>query len=101
MRPRRQLPPPLLRVGRRLLRASGVRSYVWGDGFWWYRWHPDAGIGLSEKWERMIADYVLRPGACFVDAGAHVGRWTIRASSFYRRVLSFEPDPFTNTVLRR
>jgi FkbM family methyltransferase len=59
------------------------------------------GIGLSDKWENVIASYILRPGGSFVDAGAHVGRWTIRASPFYRRVLSFEPDSFTNKVLRR
>jgi FkbM family methyltransferase len=74
---------------------------VWADGFWWYRWHPDAGIGFTREWEKPIEDYILRSGACFVDVGSHVGRWAVRASPFYRKVLAFEPDPFTNTVLRR
>ncbi len=30
-----------------------------------------------------------------------MGRWTLRANSFYRRILAFEPDRFTNSVLRR
>lgn len=71
------------------------------DGFWWYRWHPDAGIGISHSWERHISGEILRPGRCFVDAGSHVGRWTIRASPFYQTILAFEPDPVTNIVLRR
>jgi FkbM family methyltransferase len=83
------------------LRATGTRSYVWADGFWWYRWHPDAGIGFTPEWEKPIEGYILRSGSCFVDAGSHVGRWTLRASPFYREVLAFEPDPFTNFVLRR
>ena len=89
------------RFGRRFLRLTGVRSFVWADGFWWYRWHSDAGIGFTEDWEKPIENFVLRPGGCFVDAGSHVGRWTIRASPFYARILAFEPDPFTNHVLRR
>ncbi len=74
---------------------------MWADGFWWYRWHPDAGIGFTEQWEKPIESYILRPGGCFVDVGSHVGRWTIRASSLYQRILAFEPDPSTNSVLRR
>ena len=30
-----------------------------------------------------------------------MGHWTLRASPFYRKILAFEPDPFTNSVLRR
>jgi len=74
---------------------------VWADGFWWYRWHPDAGIGFTEEWEKPIESYILRFGGCFVDAGSHVGRWTLRASPFYQKILAFEPDTFTNFVLRR
>ncbi len=89
------------RLGRRFLRLARVRSFLWSDGFWWYRWHSDAGIGFLEKWEEAIERYILRSGASFVDAGAHVGRWTLRASRFYERVIAFEPDPLTNYVLRR
>lgn len=89
------------RLGRRFFRLTGVRSFVWADGFWWYRWHSDSGIGFTKEWEKPVESYILRTGGCFVDAGAHVGRWTIRASPFYRAILAFEPDPFTNSVLRR
>ncbi len=91
----------LRRIGRRFLQLTGTRSFIWADGFWWYRWHSDAGIGFSKKWEKPIESYILRPGGCFVDAGSHVGRWAIRASPLYERILAFEPDPFTNRVLRR
>jgi FkbM family methyltransferase len=74
---------------------------VQADGFWWYRWHPDAGIGFSNEWEKPIENYILRPGGSLVDVGSHVGRWCIRASQFYRSILAFEPDPNTNSILRR
>ena len=74
---------------------------MWADGFWWYRWHPDAGIGFSKDWEKPIENFILRPGGCLVDAGSHIGRWCIRSSLFYRKILAFEPDPDTNSVLRR
>ena len=89
------------RAGRRIFRIFGIKSFVKAGGFWWYRWHHDAGIGFSDSWEKQISDEILRPGKCFVDAGSHVGRWTVRASSFYDRLLAFEPDPRTNRVLRR
>ncbi len=91
----------LRRLGRRLFRLMGIRSFVWADGFWWYRRHSDAGIGFVEGWEKPIEKYLLHPGGCLVDVGAHVGRWTLRASPFYQSILAFEPDPFTNSVLRR
>ena len=88
-------------LGRKFFRLTGIKSYVRSDGFWWYRWHPDAGIGFAENWEKPLESYLLRNGYCFVDVGSHVGRWTVRASPFYQRVLAFEPDSFTNAVLRR
>jgi FkbM family methyltransferase len=89
------------RVARSFFRLTGIRSFVQSEGFWWYRWHSDAGIGFSEDWEKPIQEHILHPGSCFVDAGSHVGRWSIRASRLYERILAFEPDPFTNYVLRR
>ena len=91
----------LRRLARRFLRLTGTRSFVWADGFWWYRWHSDAGIGFTREWEKPIESRILQPGGCFVDVGSHVGRWTIRASPFYGKILAFEPDPLTNYVLRR
>ena len=88
-------------LGRKFFRLTGVKSYVRSDGFWWYRWHPDAGIGFVENWEKPLETFLLRQGYCFVDIGSHVGRWTVRASPFYERIYAFEPDPFTNAVLRR
>ena len=88
-------------LGRTFFRFTGIKSYVWSNGFWWYRWHPDAGIGFAEDWEKPLEKYLLKPGECFVDIGAHVGHWTVRASPFYQKVFAFEPDAFTNRVLRR
>src|SRR5712664_2629139 len=93
--------PPIKRLGHGLLRLTGTKSFVWADGYWWYKWHPDAGIGFSKDWEKPIENFILRPGGCLVDAGSHLGRWCIRSSLFYRKILAFEPDPDTNFVLRR
>jgi FkbM family methyltransferase len=92
---------PLRKAGRILFRLTGYRSFVQSDSYLWYRWHPDAVIGFNSRWEEPLSRELLRPGGCFVDVGSHVGRWAIRASAFYRRVVAFEPDPFTNYVLRR
>ncbi len=46
----------------------------------------------------------LRPGMTFVDAGAHVGHYTLLASDLVGtggRVIAFEPHPLLGQVLRR
>jgi FkbM family methyltransferase len=39
-------------------------------------------------------------GELFVDVGAHIGTWAIRATRTFRRVVAFEPNIETNRMLR-
>jgi FkbM family methyltransferase len=39
-------------------------------------------------------------GELFVDIGAHIGTWAIRATRSYRKVVAFEPNIETNRILR-
>jgi FkbM family methyltransferase len=58
-------------------------------------------------WEEETADFLLswlRPGMTFVDAGAHVGQYSLLASGRVGpagRVIAFEPHPVLRPVLRR
>lgn len=58
-------------------------------------------------WEPETASFFLswlRPGMTFVDAGAHVGYYTLLASNLVGaggRVIAFEPHPVLGQVLRR
>lgn len=58
-------------------------------------------------WEPETAAFLhgwLRPGMTFVDAGAHVGHYTLLASGLVGaggRVIAFEPHPLLGQVLRR
>lgn len=66
-------------------------------------WH----ILRSGVWEPETASFFfswLRPGMTFVDAGAHVGHYTLLASDLVAaggRVIAFEPHPVLGQVLRR
>ncbi len=83
---------------KRLLRLAGLAE---SRGFRWYmRGVPDAAIGPFGK-EEYLEPLIEQPGELFVDIGANVGRWTLPASRFYKRVLAFEPVPLTCWVLRR
>ena len=87
----------------KILRLLKYKPFVRADGYYWYRWFSGASVGYSKEHERWpwLRHYVLRPGGCFVDAGAHVGHWAIRASRLYTKVIAFEPEPEANLVLRR
>ncbi len=39
-------------------------------------------------------------GDLFIDVGAHVGTWAIRATRTFRRVVAIEPHPVFNRILR-
>jgi FkbM family methyltransferase len=58
-------------------------------------------------WEEETADFLLswlQPGMTFVDAGAHVGQYSLLASGRVEsagRVIAFEPHPVLRPVLRR
>jgi FkbM family methyltransferase len=66
-----------------------------------------AEILRSGMWESDIVRFLgswLRPGMTFVDAGAHVGHFTLLASQAVGsagRVIAFEPHPVLSRVLRR
>jgi FkbM family methyltransferase len=66
-----------------------------------------AEILRSGAWESETAYFVLnwlRPGMTVVDAGAHVGFYTLLASAAVGpagRVIAFEPHPVLGPVLRR
>ena len=51
-----------------------------------------------EAWLRPL----VRPfnGDLFVDIGAHVGTWALRATRSFRQVIAIEPDPTANKILR-
>ena len=87
----------------KILRLMRYKSFVRSDGHYWYRWFSGGSVGYSKEHEPWpwLRQYILRPGGCFVDAGAHVGHWAIRASSLYKKVVAFEPEPEANLVLRR
>jgi len=39
-------------------------------------------------------------GELFVDVGAHIGTWAVRATRTFRAVVAFEPNVETNRILR-
>ena len=49
--------------------------------------------------EEWLKPEILQKGRLFVDVGAHVGRWTLRASKYYDGVVAFEPTDRTRKVL--
>ena len=57
-------------------------------------------------WNREVWDWVaahLSPGATFIDVGAHIGTFTIRAAKIVGpagRVVAVEPNPITAQMLR-
>jgi FkbM family methyltransferase len=65
--------------------------------------------GLSWHWESSLEScgtedfndpIILKKGKVFIDGGASYGYWSIRASRFYDRIYSFEPDRKTFKVLK-
>lgn len=59
------------------------------DGFKWD--FPKKGMLISHG-EDFLNDVILQKGECFVDVGANVGAWAIRASPYYQTVRAFEPN---------
>jgi FkbM family methyltransferase len=64
-------------------------------------------IAYFGVWEPNLTSWLearLRPGDVFVDVGANVGYFTVLSSRLVGasgRIVSIEPSPLTNTVLRR
>ncbi len=78
-------------------RVNWIRGRCTTEGFVWYvrgtNFPPS-----HEDWLRSL----VRPfeGELFVDAGAHIGTWAIRATKTFRQVVAFEPNIETNRILR-
>jgi FkbM family methyltransferase len=65
--------------------------------------YPGARTALLEH-EPRVTEFLtsnFRPGEVFVDVGANVGAYSLRAASVGMKVCSFEPNPENVKVLRR
>lgn len=49
--------------------------------------------------ENPIRELFYKPGNVFVDAGAHTGWWVLPMSPLFRRIIAFEPNPYSYAVL--
>jgi FkbM family methyltransferase len=78
-------------------RSNWVRGRYRADGFAWFvrgtNFPPS-----HEDWLRAL----ITPfsGELFVDVGAHMGTWAVRATKSFDRVVAFEPQPELNRMLR-
>jgi FkbM family methyltransferase len=55
----------------------------------------------DESFYRTLLFDAVNGETTFVDAGAHIGLYTVLACSKARRVVAFEPDPYNVAALRR
>lgn len=91
----------LLRARRPPLavKVDGVefRGYLRHRGFLEY-----LARGMAEEsYYRGLILAAVDSGTTFIDAGAHIGVYTLLACRRARRVLAFEPDPYNLAALRR
>lgn len=71
------------------------------DGFvFTTRGIPDAFLAISGH-EKFLRNEILGKGHLFVDIGAHVGTYSIRATRLYDQVVAFEPTNATRKVLEK
>jgi FkbM family methyltransferase len=78
-------------------RVNWIRGRCTTEGLVWYL----RGTNFPpthEDWLRSL----IHPfeGELFVDVGAHIGTWAIRATRTFRQVVAFEPNVETNRILR-
>ena len=62
----------------------------------------DVTTGIHEPYVVEVLLSQLRPGTVFVDVGAHLGLYTLRAAERIKpdgRIVAFEADPYTATAL--
>jgi FkbM family methyltransferase len=91
----------LLHAIRVVVRPRYQANWITGrrkaDGFIWYVRGTNFPM-THEDWLRSL----VRPfeGKLFVDVGAHVGTWALRATRSFQKVIAFEPNPSTNKILR-
>lgn len=82
-------------------RIDWIRGSVNKDGYKWaVRGCDDSFLAYNGHEPNLNAE-ILQPGRLFIDIGAHVGRWTVRASKYYDKVIAFEPSDKTRKVLRK
>jgi FkbM family methyltransferase len=74
-------------INWRFIAAKKILRSKWERGF---MWDFDSFIDYSEDFNREV---ILRYGSTFIDAGAHVGMWTVPASKYYTRIIAIEPTP--------
>jgi FkbM family methyltransferase len=91
----------LLRAQAPPLKASferlEFRGYLRHRGFLDY-----VARGMREEsYYRSLVDAAVDSRTTFVDAGAHIGVYTLLACRRARRVVAFEPDPYNLAALRR
>jgi FkbM family methyltransferase len=85
---------PLLKTS---LEEIQLRGYLRHRGFLEY-----VGRGMSEEtYYRSLVVGAVDSQTTFVDAGAHIGIYTLLTCRRARRVLAFEPDPYNLAALRR
>ncbi len=90
-----------LREARRLLQPRMSLNWILGryraDGFVWHVRGSEYSV-RHEDWLRREA--LHEGGELFVDIGANIGTWALRASRTFEQVIAFEPDPAANKLLR-
>jgi FkbM family methyltransferase len=84
----------LIRPRYRINWIAGRRR---SDGFLWYVRGTNFPM-THEDWLRSLVHPFK--GQLFVDVGAHVGTWALRAARCFGQVVAFEPDPTANKILR-
>jgi len=91
----------LLRAARVLIRPryrfNWIRGRTTTEGFVWYLRGTNFP-STHEDWLRSL----VQPfdGELFVDVGAHIGTWAVRATRTFRSVVAFEPNVEANRILR-
>src|SRR5712664_1219859 len=82
-------------INWRFIIAKKILRSKWERGF---MWDFDSYIDYSEDFNR---EPILRYGSLFIDAGAHVGMWTLPASKYYTQIIAIEPTPKIARKLRK
>jgi len=89
------------RILRLRRRYDWLRGSVEKDGFRWEtRGIHDPNLAYNGH-EDYLNNELLTGGELFVDVGAHAGRWTVRASRLFKKVVAFEPTIRTANVLEK
>ncbi len=82
----------------------GIDQVVSADGMYWYVRGAESDDWLGLLWhEREIVGRIsslFREGETFLDIGANVGGYSIRAAKHGMKVIAFEPNPDAASVLR-